>query len=117
MSLCVCWKSWCLEEKKGCWRRSTRRRRILRLRWDWTRAVTTKKSPAAMMKMKKSDWKKPPIKRAAWVDEDDETEEQVDVTHRFRRDFVKGGEASLSKSGLQQRMRERSEVTQGSGVT
>uniref|UniRef100_A0A8C6T987 Uncharacterized protein n=1 Tax=Neogobius melanostomus TaxID=47308 RepID=A0A8C6T987_9GOBI len=49
-----------------------------------------------------------PIRRAAWVDEDDELEEDVDVTHRFRRDLVKGGEASLSKAGLQQRMKERS---------
>ncbi|XP_072298916.1 U3 small nucleolar RNA-associated protein 18 homolog [Eucyclogobius newberryi] len=52
------------------------------------------------------DEQQPPIKRAAWIDEDDETEEQVDLTHRFRRDFVKGGESSLSKSGLQERMRE-----------
>uniref|UniRef100_A0AAV2KLL2 Uncharacterized protein n=1 Tax=Knipowitschia caucasica TaxID=637954 RepID=A0AAV2KLL2_KNICA len=50
-----------------------------------------------------------PIKQPAWIDPDDITEEQVDVTHRFRKDFVKGGEKSLSKSGLQQRMRDRYE--------
>uniref|UniRef100_A0A3B3Z942 U3 small nucleolar RNA-associated protein 18 homolog n=1 Tax=Periophthalmus magnuspinnatus TaxID=409849 RepID=A0A3B3Z942_9GOBI len=40
---------------------------------------------------------------------------RVDLTHRFRRDLVKGGESSLSKSDLQQRMKERSEVTHGRG--
>ncbi|KAJ0058568.1 hypothetical protein NL108_017069 [Boleophthalmus pectinirostris] len=55
----------------------------------------------------------PPIKRPAWIDEDDETEEQVDVTHRFRRDLVKGGETSLSKSDLQQRMKERFQRAMG----
>ncbi|KAJ0000908.1 hypothetical protein NQD34_005928 [Periophthalmus magnuspinnatus] len=59
------------------------------------------------------DEQQPPNKRAAWVDEDDETEEQVDLTHRFRRDLVKGGESSLSKSDLQQRMKERFQRAMG----
>ncbi|CAL1589120.1 unnamed protein product [Knipowitschia caucasica] len=54
-----------------------------------------------------------PIKQPAWIDPDDITEEQVDVTHRFRKDFVKGGEKSLSKSGLQQRMRDRFQRAMG----
>lgn len=54
-----------------------------------------------------------PIKRAAWIDKDDETEEQVDLTNRFRRDFIKGDESTLSKSGLQQRMREKFQSAMG----
>lgn len=54
-----------------------------------------------------------PIRRPAWVDEDDEIEEEVDVTHRFRRALATGGESSLSKAGLQQRMKDRFEKAMG----
>ncbi|XP_061568264.1 U3 small nucleolar RNA-associated protein 18 homolog isoform X2 [Cololabis saira] len=47
-------------------------------------------------------------RKPAWVDEDDEQEEQVDMTHRYRRNLMKGeAEASMSKQKLQQRMREQ----------
>lgn len=49
-----------------------------------------------------------PAKRAVWEDEDDELEEEVDMTHRFRRDLTKGtAEAKMSKQKLQQRMKEQ----------
>lgn len=54
-----------------------------------------------------------PIRHAAWIDEDDEIEEDVDVTHRFRKDLVKGAETSLSKTGLQQRMKDRFQAAMG----
>lgn len=54
-----------------------------------------------------------PIRRPAWVDEDDEMEEEVDVTHRFRRVLATGGESSMSKAGLQRRMKDRFEKAMG----
>lgn len=54
-----------------------------------------------------------PIRRPAWVDEDDEIEEEVDVTHRFRRALATGGESALSKARLQQRMKDRFEKAMG----
>ncbi|XP_019721920.1 U3 small nucleolar RNA-associated protein 18 homolog [Hippocampus comes] len=56
----------------------------------------------------------PPIKRAAWVDEDDELEEEVDMRHRFRSDLMRGHtEATLSKKKLQQRMRDQFQKSMG----
>lgn len=54
-----------------------------------------------------------PIRRPAWIDEDDEVEEEVDVTHRFRRDLATGGESSLSKSRLRQKMKDRFQKAMG----
>lgn len=59
------------------------------------------------------DRQQQPIRHAAWVDEDDEIEEQVDVTHRFRKQLVTGGESSLSKAALQQRMKDRFQKAMG----
>ncbi|KAF7643231.1 hypothetical protein LDENG_00243000, partial [Lucifuga dentata] len=56
----------------------------------------------------------PRVRTAAWVDEDDELEEEVDMTHRFRRDLIKGeAESSMSKQKLQQRMREQFQKSMG----
>ncbi|XP_058510038.1 U3 small nucleolar RNA-associated protein 18 homolog isoform X1 [Solea solea] len=47
-------------------------------------------------------------RKGVWVDEDDELEEDVDMTHRYRRQLVRGGaEASMSNQKLQQRMKEQ----------
>nr|XP_046272489.1 U3 small nucleolar RNA-associated protein 18 homolog [Scatophagus argus]XP_046272490.1 U3 small nucleolar RNA-associated protein 18 homolog [Scatophagus argus] len=55
-----------------------------------------------------------PIREAAWVDEDDELEEEVDMKHRFRRDLVRGEtESTMSKQKLQQRMREQFQKSMG----
>ncbi|XP_075871462.1 U3 small nucleolar RNA-associated protein 18 homolog isoform X1 [Nelusetta ayraudi] len=44
----------------------------------------------------------------AWVDEDDELEEEVDMKHRYRRDLARGeAESSMSQQRLQSRMREQ----------
>ncbi|XP_017296898.1 U3 small nucleolar RNA-associated protein 18 homolog isoform X2 [Kryptolebias marmoratus] len=52
--------------------------------------------------------------KAAWVDEDDELEEEVDMTHRYRRNLIKGeAEASMTKQKLQQRMREQFQKSMG----
>ncbi|XP_077386008.1 U3 small nucleolar RNA-associated protein 18 homolog [Festucalex cinctus] len=56
----------------------------------------------------------PSIKRAAWVDEDDELEEEVDMKHRFRSNLMRGhAEARMSKKKLQQRMREKFQKSMG----
>ncbi|XP_077413503.1 U3 small nucleolar RNA-associated protein 18 homolog [Vanacampus margaritifer] len=56
----------------------------------------------------------PSIKRAAWVDEDDELEEDVDMKHRFRSNLMRGpAEAKMSKKKLQQRMREQFQKSMG----
>nr|XP_061829889.1 U3 small nucleolar RNA-associated protein 18 homolog [Nerophis lumbriciformis] len=56
----------------------------------------------------------PPIKRAAWLDEDDELEEEVDMKHRFRSDLMRGdAESTMSKQKLQQRMREHFQKSMG----
>ncbi|KAM9393054.1 U3 small nucleolar RNA-associated protein 18 homolog [Pholidichthys leucotaenia] len=53
-------------------------------------------------------------KKPAWVDEDDELEEEVDMKHRFRRNLMKGeAEATMSKQKLQQRMREQFQKSMG----
>nr|XP_020478820.1 U3 small nucleolar RNA-associated protein 18 homolog [Monopterus albus] len=51
---------------------------------------------------------------AAWVDEDDELEEEVDMKHRYRRDLMRGeAESTLSVQKLQQRMREQFQKSMG----
>ncbi|XP_054615493.1 U3 small nucleolar RNA-associated protein 18 homolog isoform X2 [Dunckerocampus dactyliophorus] len=56
----------------------------------------------------------PPIKRAAWIDEDDELDEEVDMKHRFRSDLMRGdAESTMTKQKLQQRMREQFQKSMG----
>ncbi|KAK2833936.1 hypothetical protein Q5P01_017825 [Channa striata] len=53
-------------------------------------------------------------KKAAWVDEDDELEEEVDMKHRYRKDLIRGeAESTMSKQKLQQRMREHFQKSMG----
>lgn len=53
-------------------------------------------------------------RKAAWVDEDDELEEEVDMRHRYRRNLMKGeAEAVMSKQKLQQRMKEQFQKSMG----
>uniref|UniRef100_H3BXR2 U3 small nucleolar RNA-associated protein 18 homolog n=1 Tax=Tetraodon nigroviridis TaxID=99883 RepID=H3BXR2_TETNG len=55
-----------------------------------------------------------PIRKAVWVDEDDELEEEVNMRHRYRRDLVRGeAESTMTKRKLQQRMREQFEKAMG----
>ncbi|XP_074552705.1 U3 small nucleolar RNA-associated protein 18 homolog [Halichoeres trimaculatus] len=56
----------------------------------------------------------PRRKAPAWVDEDDELEEEVDMKHRFRKDLIRGeAESTMSKQKLQQRMREQFQKSMG----
>ncbi|XP_020373089.2 U3 small nucleolar RNA-associated protein 18 homolog [Rhincodon typus] len=56
----------------------------------------------------------PVSKKAVWVDEEDEAEDLVDMTHRFRKDFVKSTtEKTLSMGQLQQRLREQFQAAMG----
>ncbi|XP_072225048.1 U3 small nucleolar RNA-associated protein 18 homolog isoform X2 [Leuresthes tenuis] len=56
----------------------------------------------------------PQPRGVAWVDEDDELEEEVDMTHRYRRNLIKGeAESSMSKQKLQQRMKEQFQKAMG----
>uniref|UniRef100_A0A8C2ZNP1 U3 small nucleolar RNA-associated protein 18 homolog n=1 Tax=Cyclopterus lumpus TaxID=8103 RepID=A0A8C2ZNP1_CYCLU len=57
----------------------------------------------------------PPASRASvWVDEDDEREEEVDMTHRYRRDLIRGeAESTMTNQKLQQRMREQFQKSMG----
>ncbi|XP_006635381.1 U3 small nucleolar RNA-associated protein 18 homolog [Lepisosteus oculatus] len=53
-------------------------------------------------------------KKAAWLDEDDNLEEDVDMTHRFRKDFLKSDiEKKLPKQMVQQRLREQFQRAMG----
>ncbi|XP_051275949.1 U3 small nucleolar RNA-associated protein 18 homolog isoform X2 [Dicentrarchus labrax] len=55
-----------------------------------------------------------PTRAAAWVDEDDELEEEVDMKHRYRRDLIRGeAESTMTKQKLQQRMREQFQRSMG----
>uniref|UniRef100_A0A3B4YHF9 U3 small nucleolar RNA-associated protein 18 homolog n=1 Tax=Seriola lalandi dorsalis TaxID=1841481 RepID=A0A3B4YHF9_SERLL len=55
-----------------------------------------------------------PARKAAWVDEDDELEEEVDMKHRYRRHLVRGeAESTMTKQKLQQRMREQFQKSMG----
>ncbi|KFO08569.1 U3 small nucleolar RNA-associated protein 18, partial [Balearica regulorum gibbericeps] len=53
-------------------------------------------------------------KKPAWVDEDDEAEENVDMTHRYRRDFMKSdAEKTLTKKKLKRRLEEQFQRAMG----
>ncbi|XP_071320771.1 U3 small nucleolar RNA-associated protein 18 homolog [Trachinotus anak] len=55
-----------------------------------------------------------PTRKAAWVDEDDELEEEVDMKHRYRRHLIRGeAESTMSKQKLQLRMREQFQKSMG----
>ncbi|XP_067914686.1 U3 small nucleolar RNA-associated protein 18 homolog [Heterodontus francisci] len=56
----------------------------------------------------------PPPKKAVWVDEEDEIEEPVDMTHRFRKNLLKSStEKTLSVVKLQQRLKEQFQSAMG----
>ncbi|KAM4598104.1 U3 small nucleolar RNA-associated protein 18 homolog isoform 2-T2 [Polymixia lowei] len=56
----------------------------------------------------------PSVRKSAWEDEDDELEEEVDMSHRFRRNLTKGeAESTMSKQKLQQRMKEQFQKAMG----
>lgn len=56
----------------------------------------------------------PSAKKAVWVDEDDEREEEVDMNHRFRKYLTKGeAESKMTKQKLQQRMTEQFQKAMG----
>ncbi|XP_064323456.1 U3 small nucleolar RNA-associated protein 18 homolog [Phalacrocorax carbo] len=53
-------------------------------------------------------------KKPAWVDEDDEAEENVDMTHRYRKDFMKSdAEKVLTKKQLKRRLEEQFQRAMG----
>ncbi|XP_051490910.1 U3 small nucleolar RNA-associated protein 18 homolog isoform X2 [Apus apus] len=53
-------------------------------------------------------------KKPAWVDEDDEAEEDVDMTHRYRKDFMKSdAEKTLTKKKLKRRLEEQFQRAMG----
>ncbi|KAM3922689.1 U3 small nucleolar RNA-associated protein 18 homolog [Leptodactylus fuscus] len=55
-----------------------------------------------------------PIKKPAWVDEDDEVDESINMTHRYRKDVMKGkAEATLSKEKLQVRLQQEFQKVMG----
>ncbi|KAL6457699.1 hypothetical protein MHYP_G00346620 [Metynnis hypsauchen] len=56
----------------------------------------------------------PAKRKAAWEDEDDAEEEEIDMTHRFRKDFKKSdAESTMSKKKLQQRLKEQFQRAMG----
>ncbi|XP_016326129.1 U3 small nucleolar RNA-associated protein 18 homolog isoform X2 [Sinocyclocheilus anshuiensis] len=60
------------------------------------------------------DQTQPAVRSAAWEDEDDEQEEEIDMTHRFRRDFKKSeAENKMTKQRLQQRLKEQFQKAMG----
>ncbi|XP_063817325.1 U3 small nucleolar RNA-associated protein 18 homolog [Pseudophryne corroboree] len=55
-----------------------------------------------------------PGKKPAWVDDDDEVEESIDMTHRYRRDVIKSkAETKLSKEKLQVRLQQEFQKAMG----
>ncbi|XP_074016265.1 U3 small nucleolar RNA-associated protein 18 homolog [Numenius arquata] len=53
-------------------------------------------------------------KKPAWVDEDDEAEEHVDMTHKYRKDFMKSdAEKILTKKKLKRRLEEQFQRAMG----
>ncbi|XP_053349383.1 U3 small nucleolar RNA-associated protein 18 homolog [Clarias gariepinus] len=56
----------------------------------------------------------PTERRAVWEDEDDDVEENVDMTHRFRKDFIRSdAEAAMSKQRVHQRLKEQFQKAMG----
>ncbi|XP_036421728.1 U3 small nucleolar RNA-associated protein 18 homolog [Colossoma macropomum] len=56
----------------------------------------------------------PAKRKAAWEDEDDAEEEEIDMTHRFRKDFKKSdAESKMSKQKLQERLKEQFQRAMG----
>ncbi|XP_058609059.1 U3 small nucleolar RNA-associated protein 18 homolog isoform X2 [Onychostoma macrolepis] len=56
----------------------------------------------------------PAGRSAAWEDEEDEQEEEIDMTHRFLRDFKKSeAENKMTKQRLQQRLKEQFQKAMG----
>ncbi|XP_009092830.3 U3 small nucleolar RNA-associated protein 18 homolog [Serinus canaria] len=54
------------------------------------------------------------LKNPAWVDEDDEAEENVDMTHKYRKDFMKSdAETTLTKKKLKKRLEEQFQQAMG----
>ncbi|KAG1926035.1 U3 small nucleolar RNA-associated protein [Pimephales promelas] len=53
-------------------------------------------------------------RRAVWEDEEDELEEEIDMTHRFRRDLKKSeAETKMTKQKLQQRLKDQFQKAMG----
>ncbi|XP_010074236.1 PREDICTED: U3 small nucleolar RNA-associated protein 18 homolog, partial [Pterocles gutturalis] len=53
-------------------------------------------------------------RKPAWVDEDDEAEENVDMTHRYRKDFMKSdAETVLTQKNLKRRLEEQFQRAMG----
>ncbi|XP_026717094.1 U3 small nucleolar RNA-associated protein 18 homolog [Athene cunicularia] len=53
-------------------------------------------------------------KKPAWVDEDDEAEENVDMTHKYRKDFMKSdAEKTLTKKKFKRRLEEQFQRAMG----
>ncbi|XP_060713170.1 U3 small nucleolar RNA-associated protein 18 homolog [Tachysurus vachellii] len=56
----------------------------------------------------------PTERKAVWEDEDDEVDEDVDMTHRFRKDFIRSdAEATMSKQRMQQRLKDQFQKAMG----
>lgn len=56
----------------------------------------------------------PAERKAAWEDDDDDAEENVDMAHRFRKDFTKSdAESKMSKQKVQQRLKEQFQKSMG----
>ncbi|GAA6071103.1 U3 small nucleolar RNA-associated protein 18 homolog, partial [Tachysurus ichikawai] len=56
----------------------------------------------------------PKERKAVWEDDDDEVDEDVDMTHRFRKDFTRSdAETSMSKQRLQQRLKDQFQKAMG----
>ncbi|KYO31049.1 U3 small nucleolar RNA-associated 18-like protein [Alligator mississippiensis] len=56
----------------------------------------------------------PLSKKPAWVDDDDEIKEKIDMTHRYRKDMMKSdAEKSLTKEKLQIRLQEQFQRAMG----
>ncbi|XP_005494812.2 U3 small nucleolar RNA-associated protein 18 homolog [Zonotrichia albicollis] len=54
------------------------------------------------------------LKSPAWVDEDDEAEEDVDMTHKYRKDLMKSdAETTLTKKKLKKRLEEQFQQAMG----
>ncbi|KAM4606842.1 U3 small nucleolar RNA-associated protein 18 homolog isoform 1-T3 [Discoglossus pictus] len=56
----------------------------------------------------------PPAKQPAWVDDDDEVEESIEMTHRYRKDIMHSkSEKTLGKEKLQARLQEQFQKAMG----